>query len=568
MSLRLKIFTTFLMVTLATVALVAILVRRQFTTEVRASLSRSVVNAEQVVQTVNSLNIDRLIDEAASLSADPRLRASLSTMDIETIAQSVSSFAQAYNAPLLLVLSPQEKYLTGWGLPSTAYGNIAQEPVITDAMNGFEAGDYWAVNGELMMVAAVPVVTGSRTLGMIVLGRPLGDAILSNLKKMTGSDFAIVVDGSVPHITLPNSSLQFQHILAQYDHGATPMEFADENDRFIGARLLISNGAGRELASIVIFESMGSALAALDPLRSSMYIIAAISIGFSLLASYLLALGVTRPVESLAKTIRSFGGGDYHEPVNISTNDEVGLLAKSFEEMRQSLMVAQAELVHTERLSTLGQMANGIIHDFKQPITSIQGFTELICQSDISNQKRTEFGGLILASIAQMTGMIRDLLDFSRGETALHLEMASLNNVVAKAVNTFGGTFHDHQIELRFDPGEVSDIMIDRLRIQRAVENLIGNAGEAIEGTGTISLATRPVFDGIELLVSDTGSGIPLEIQDTLFDPFISLGKPNGTGLGLSVAKNIIEEHGANITFSTKQDVGTRFSIKFPLNGA
>ena len=568
MSLRLKIFTTFLMVTLATVALVAILVRRQFTTEVRASLSRSVVNAEQVVQTVNSLNIDRLIDEAASLSADPRLRASLSTMDIETIAQSVNSFAQAHNAPLLLVLSPQEKYLTGWGLPSTSYGNIAQEPVITDAMNGFEAGDYWAVNGELMMVAAVPVVTGSRTLGMIVLGRPLGDAILSNLKKMTGSNFAIVVDGSVPHITLPNSSLEFRNILAHYEYGDAPMEFGDENDRFIGTRILISNAAGRELASIVIFESMGSALAALDPLRSSLYIIAAISIGFSLLASYLLALGVTRPVESLAKTIRSFGGGDYHEPVNISTNDEVGLLAKSFEEMRQSLMVAQAELVHTERLSTLGQMANGIIHDFKQPITSIQGFTELICQSDISNEKRTEFGGLILTSIAQMTGMIRDLLDFSRGETALHLEMASLNNVVAEAVNTFGGTFHDHQIELRFDPGEVNDIMIDRLRLQRAVENLIGNAGEAIEGTGTISLATRPVFDGIELLVSDTGSGIPLAIQDTLFDPFISQGKPNGTGLGLSVAKNIIEEHGGNITFSTKQDVGTRFSIKFPLNGA
>ena len=69
-------------------------------------------------------------------------------------------------------------------------------------------------------------------------------------------------------------------------------------------------------------------------------------------------------------------------------------------------------------------------------------------------------------------------------------------------------------------------------------------------------------------MVSDTGSGIPLEIQDTLFDPFISLGKPTGTGLGLSVAKNIIEEHGGNITFSTEQDVGTRFSIKFPFNGA
>ncbi|MCH8327762.1 MAG: hypothetical protein IID15_04460, partial [Candidatus Marinimicrobia bacterium] len=254
MSLRLKIFTTFLIVTLATVTLVAILVSRQFTTEVRASLSRSVVNAEEVVQTVNTLNIDRLITEAASLSADPRLRASLSTMDIETIAQSVNSFAQAYNAPLLLVLSPQEKYLTGWGLPSTAYGSIAQEPVITDAMNGFEAGDYWAVNGELMMIAASPVVTASRTLGMIVLGRPLDNAILGDLKKMTGSDFAIVVDGMVPHITLQNSSNQFKEVLAQIDYGAQPEEFANENDRFIGARILMTNAAGRELASLIIFE--------------------------------------------------------------------------------------------------------------------------------------------------------------------------------------------------------------------------------------------------------------------------------------------------------------------------
>ena len=120
MSLRLKIFATFVMVTLATVTLVAILVSRQFATEVSAGLSRSVENAAEVVETVNSINIERLIDEASSLSTDSRLRASLSTMDIETISQSVSSFGQTNDVPLLLVLSPEEKYLTGWGLPMAA----------------------------------------------------------------------------------------------------------------------------------------------------------------------------------------------------------------------------------------------------------------------------------------------------------------------------------------------------------------------------------------------------------------------------------------------------------------
>jgi signal transduction histidine kinase len=269
-------------------------------------------------------------------------------------------------------------------------------------------------------------------------------------------------------------------------------------------------------------------------------------------------------VEELATAIRRFGGGHSHDPVKVRSNDEVGTLADAFEDMRQSLQEAQEELVKSERLSTVGSMANSIIHDFKQPITTIQGFTDLLSGMDISDKKRREYGDRILDAIRQMMGMINDLLDFARGKAALHLEQAELNAIVQHVVEQMHPAAVESNIQLTFDPGEIAETQLDRFRIQRVIENLVGNAREAISGPGRIDLATTIQNGGIELSIHDTGRGIPETIRENLFEPFISEGKPTGTGLGLAISKRIIEEHGGKITFTTTTNEGTTFHVWLP----
>lgn len=564
-SLRLKIFLAFLLLTFITVALVTILVNQRFTEEMRANLANSLRSAAEVYQTYTDIDIDRLIDQASNLSADARLRASLSTMDSSTIAQTVEELNQTQLATLLAVLGPDERFLAGHGIPSGDELDFSKEPVVIDAMSGFESGDIWALTDTLMKVAAIPIRTGSKQLGILLLGYHMDQAFLGRLRQMTDCHLTFLVNGQVPYSTYYMGGVrQTAEIFSRMTAHEGTWDFTAADSRFFGTVVQVANAHQEVLGFLFIYKSLDEALASLGPLRWSIFLIAIGGIALSLLFSYLLARGVTRPVEDLATAIRKFGGGHYDFPVQVTSNDEVGTLAVAFEEMRQSLQKAQAELLKSERLSTVGSMANGIIHDFKQPITIIQGFTELLQRPGTDAAKRQEYGEQILSTLHQMLGMVNDLLDYARGETPLHLAPASLNEVIGQAVHRFQNMYADERLELTFQPGDVDDIVFDHHRILRVVENLLGNAREAISGPGHISVATVIADGGVELTITDTGGGIPAKIQDTLFEPFVTLGKPSGTGLGLAITKNVIEEHGGKISFTTKENEGTTFHVWLP----
>ena len=269
-------------------------------------------------------------------------------------------------------------------------------------------------------------------------------------------------------------------------------------------------------------------------------------------------------MEELAAASRAFGEGRLDIAVQVKSNDEVGTLAHAFEEMRTSLLRAREELVRTERLSTVGRMANAIIHDFKQPINSVKGFADLLRLPGIDDHKREKYADMILGGLDRMMEMVNELLDFARGDTKLHLEPVDLNAVVAEEINHLQGDKSDTELELSFVPGEIETITLDRRRIRRVIENLIGNARNALAGRGRISVATAANNGGVTLTVADDGPGIPPEIRQTLFDPFVSGDKSKGTGLGLAITKSIIEELGGRIDFTTKTDAGTTFRIWLP----
>jgi PAS domain S-box-containing protein len=221
----------------------------------------------------------------------------------------------------------------------------------------------------------------------------------------------------------------------------------------------------------------------------------------------------------------------------------------------------------SERMKNIGQAASSIIHDFKNPLQVILGHVDLYRMEPDSDDTPKHFDQ-IERQVENMTSMCRELLDYARGEIRLDLDMVDISGLVAELVETYRPTFEMAGITLSYtqrqEPETSLHLALDRERIGRAVMNLVGNAKEAISGKGQISIRTLVSREEVRIDIQDSGPGIPDDIRDTLFEPFVTHGKLGGTGLGLAITKRIVEAHHGSISFSSDHRVGTTFVLRIP----
>ena len=217
-----------------------------------------------------------------------------------------------------------------------------------------------------------------------------------------------------------------------------------------------------------------------------------------------------------------------------------------------------------ERLSVVGNMASSIIHDIKNPITSIKGLAEIIAMGDSENQEHAK---VILKSVNRIMTMTEELLDFSKGiEKSIQFEKVNCQNFFSEIFSSIEQSLNQSEINFKFSFHSQGNFEINQDKIQRAIYNISGNAQDAMESSGTLSINVKDSDDGnnIIILISDTGKGMPKNIQETLFEPFITYGKKNGTGLGMAITKKIIDMHKGSISVESKENVGTQFEIILP----
>ena len=246
--------------------------------------------------------------------------------------------------------------------------------------------------------------------------------------------------------------------------------------------------------------------------------------------------------------------------------DRVLELERTNEELRQ----AREELIRGERLSAIGQMASTIIHDFKGPMTAILGFSELMAmpETSYSDDERADIYKSIRGEIERMVEMTSEVLDFTRGEISLNREEILLEHFLGEAVRPMDRALKRKEVSIELAHGCTAPVSIDRRRFRRVVENLVGNAIDAMDAGGRVAISTRAEDGQAVLEIRDTGKGIPEEIRETLFQPFVTHGKKHGTGLGMAIAKRIVESHGGRIGFESKMGEGTTFTIHIPLGAA
>jgi signal transduction histidine kinase len=241
----------------------------------------------------------------------------------------------------------------------------------------------------------------------------------------------------------------------------------------------------------------------------------------------------------------------------------------AFNRMRNSLLKTQQELLEAERLATIGRMASSISHDLRHSLAAIVANAEFLCESRLSSEQREELYQEVRIGVNQMTDLIDSLLEFSRTRESLRPSHGKIQDTIERVVQAIHSHPEYHQVRIAVVQTGNTTGWFDPRKLERALYNLLLNACEAITvSTGQIEVAVREVPNGVEIRVSDNGRGVPEAIRSKLFEPFVSMGKENGTGLGLTVVQKIVQDHGGDVDVEQTSAEGTVFRMLLPLTSA
>jgi len=315
------------------------------------------------------------------------------------------------------------------------------------------------------------------------------------------------------------------------------------------------------------------------------------------LVGFIAQRAVVRPVAQLVAATRAVGAGDYTTEISVATTGELGALERSFNQMiaalavaraeRQSLLAtleqqvedrtaalkeAQAQLVQSEKLSSLGRLAASIAHEINNPLAGILTYAKLLVRmlepDQIDEATRTtavKHLRLVQRETERCTAIVRNLLDFAR-QRPLSLKDTDVVAVLEEAMSLVGHQAALKGLTISKTVAPVPLIKADAGQLRQAIVNIILNGFEAMQPGGSLQLRCGMAGDGryIELACEDTGAGIPPDRLAKIFDPFFST-KEMGTGLGLSVVYGIIERHGGAIDIRSTVGTGTTVVFRLPV---
>ena len=288
---------------------------------------------------------------------------------------------------------------------------------------------------------------------------------------------------------------------------------------------------------------------------------------------------VIRPISRLVTATECVAKGDLNVKLAFSSNDELGDLAQGFDSMVyqlnrtqkalatqiETLTATQEELIRSEKLAMIGQIAAGIAHEIGNPLAAVIGMNELILMTKTDSNTQ-DLSVRIAHELDRMHKIIRELLDYARGnETTQNNENVFLDQIILQAIGFCAHHPNTKNLIITHSIEEnLPSLQGDPSRLTQVLMNLILNAGDALKGKGKVEIQAITEQNIVLLRVSDNGPGIDPKIKKSLFTPFITT-KPigAGTGLGLALCEQIIESFGGEISLEKTSNKGTTFLMRF-----
>ena len=298
--------------------------------------------------------------------------------------------------------------------------------------------------------------------------------------------------------------------------------------------------------------------------------VAVTTIIISFLAALLIGLFaiwyITRHFNKIRKTVTRFQQGDYTARIDLNGDGEFKELAASFNEMADKIVKNIEELKSVERLRK--ELIANVSHDLRTPLATIHGYTETLLLKDtqLPEAERQKYSQIILKGTERIKRMVDELFELSKLESdqvQMHYEHFSLQELVQDIVQKYQIMADKRNVKIETTlPQDLPLIYADIALIDRALQNLIENAIKYTSSGGKVIVELNKTTDGLEVIVSDTGLGIPKDELPFIFDRYRrATNIENGTGLGLTIVKKILELHKTSINVVSEPDKGTTFSF-------
>ena len=567
--LRTRFLLSMVLITAGLTALSLLVVRHSVRSHVREGIAQDLRNS---VTTFQNFQHDRevMLTHSAELVAYlPITRAILTAHDPATI-QDASKDVWPLTGSDLLVLANRNGKVVALHTKSPGFTREAAQEYFERSLKEEDFSHWWFGDHRLYQTFVQPVYFGSKTegqlLGFLIIGYEIDNRLAREVSKVSASQVAFSYGDEIVATTLTPDQAQSPGVraLAAGSSQSAPMDVEVGKENFVATSLDLS-GQQQTPLRLTVLGSYDQAAKFLDNLNRLLLLLGltAVLIGSGLV--FLISYTFTRPLASLVEGVRALEHGDFYHPLDPRGSDEVAELTSAFDRMRASLLKTQQALLESEQLATIGRMASSISHDLRHALAAVVANSEFLCDGRLTSAQREELYQEVRTGVNQMTDLIDSLLEFARTRESLNPTYGSIVETVQRAMQAVRLHPRHQGTLIEVHSNGPSSAWFDPRKLERALYNLLLNACEAAPSSeGRVQVTVERTGSSLTIAVADNGPGIAEPIRDKLFHPFVSFGKENGTGLGLTVVQKIVQDHGGQVLMERTLDARTVFRITLP----
>ncbi len=567
--LRTRFLLSMVLITAGLTALSLLVVRHSVRSHVREGIAQDLQNS---VTTFQNFQHDRevtLTHSAELVAYLPITRSILTPQDPATI-QDASKDVWPLTGSDLLVLVDRNGKVVALHTKSPGLTREAAQNYFDQSLTEEDSSHWWFGAHHLYQTFIQPVYFGSKTegglLGFLIIGYEIDDRLAREVSKVSASQVAFSYGDEIVATTLLPLQAQSPGVRAlaagSSQSGPRDVQVGDEN--FVATSLDLS-GQQKTPVRLTVLGSYDQAAKFLGNLNRLLLLLGLTAVVIGSVLVFLISHTFTRPLASLVQGVRALEHGDFHHPLDPRGGDEVAELTLAFDRMRASLLKTQRALLESEQLATIGRMASSISHDLRHALAAVVANSEFLCDGRLTSAQREELYQEVRTGVNQMTDLIDSLLEFARTRESLSPTYASVTETVQRAMQAVRLHPRHQGTLIEVHSNGQNSAWFDPRKLERALYNLLLNACEAAPSSeGNVQVTVGRSGSSVLIDVSDNGPGIAEEIRDKLFHPFVSFGKENGTGLGLTVVQKIVQDHGGKVVMERTSDARTVFRITIP----